>query len=160
MTDGPITVLLTRPADQSARFAQEFTARFGTGFDVICDPILKILPKNASLDLQSVGGVILTSRHAVGILGAAGGDGRKPAYCVGNKTAQAARDLGHPVALVAPDAAHLVAAILADPPGGRLIHLRGAHSRGEIAATLTAAGQPCDEQVLYDQVAQDLSQEG
>ena len=76
-----------------------------------------------------------------------------PAWCVGDKTAQTAQSAGFDARSAAGDSEDLVAMILSgDRPSAPLIHLHGEHTRGDVAARLTAAGVPCQSLALYAQV--------
>ena len=44
-------------------------------------------------------------------------------------------------------------------PDGQLVHLRGQHTRGDVALRLSKGGVTCDDVVVYDQVAQVFTQE-
>ena len=57
------------------------------------------------------------------------------------------------------DAAGLTRAIVAAAPHGQLVHIRGAHARGDIFAQLSQAGLRCAEVVAYDQQPCPLSLE-
>jgi len=89
----------------------------------------------------------------------AAGDPRRdfPAWCVGAHTAAVARTLGFAATAAGADAEALVAALSARPPAAPLLHPRGVHARGDIAARLSAAGIPTAEVVVYDQRALPLS---
>jgi uroporphyrinogen-III synthase len=77
------------------------------------------------------------------------------AYCVGDRTAQAAQGRGWNVALVAETADDLVGQMVG--VRGPLLHLAGQHRRGEIADRLTSLGVTTDVMVVYDQPEQRLS---
>ncbi|MEZ5910994.1 MAG: uroporphyrinogen-III synthase [Paracoccaceae bacterium] len=49
--------------------------------------------------------------------------------------------------------------MLAEAPDGPLLHLRGRHQRGDLAAALSAAGIPCRDHIAYDQPALPLTDE-
>lgn len=149
-----LTLLLTRPEPGASAFAQLCATRF-SGMRILSAPVMQISPIGAPIDVE--GPVILSSQNAVAQV--ALGHGQFAAYCVGAKTAALAREKGLNVVLVAPDADALVAGILRDPPGGELLHLRGAHTRGDICARLIAAEQACVERIVYDQIPIELSQE-
>lgn len=147
-------LLLTRPAAQSARFADECEVEA----DVIISPILEIVPCEVRVDLGKFGGLIFTSEN--GVQAGKGHDlaGRK-VFAVGRRTAEVARAAGADVTSADGDAEALIALILATRPESPLLHLRGAHARGEIAARLADAGIPTEEQVIYEQVARPLTDE-
>jgi len=104
---------------------------------------------------KAPGGVILTSGHAVPA--AATLAPGATAYCVGGTTAGRASRAGLDAISAGGDAEALVAMILADPPRGALLHLRGAEARGDVAARLTDAGVPCADRVVYRAVPCNLS---
>lgn len=152
--------LLTRPTPQSDRFADQIRARFGPQARVITSPVLE--PEYLDADLpadlaKNLTGLIFTSETGVAALARIWPAAALSAWCVGDRTAEAARRAGHAARSASGDAANLVAAILADPPAGKLLHARGADSRGEVAARLTAAGLPTVEVTVYAQRPQPLS---
>jgi uroporphyrinogen-III synthase len=73
------------------------------------------------------------------------------AFAVGDATRDAAMNAGFVVHSADGDADALIALIRDSNAKGPLIHLRGVHSRGNIAARLTFAGIKTDESVIYDQ---------
>lgn len=152
-----MSLLLTRPRAQGQRFADAFAARFGDEIPVIESPVIEIVPRDVAPDLDGIAGLIFTSSNAVDCFASIIADRRIPAFCIGGRTAEAARAIGLAAQEVGPDADALVRRLAARPPGGRLLHLRGAHARGQVAQRLSAAGQPCNEQVIYDQVSRPLS---
>jgi uroporphyrinogen-III synthase len=105
-------------------------------------------------------GVIFTSAAAVEAALRLGADLPKDAWCVGRKTADRAAAAGFNARSADGDAAALVAAILADPPQGRLLHLRGEDVRGEVAERLTSAGTETFSLTVYRQIARPLPPEG
>ena len=143
------TLVLTRPEAQSRAMAAEFadSAR------VVNAPVMHISGAGARVDLSGYGGVILTSANAVDFAPAL--DGIR-VYCVGNRTADAARARGAEIVLVAQDADALVREC--ESPGP-LIHLRGEHARGDVAKRLSLAGIETHEAVIYRQQARPLSKE-
>ncbi len=157
MRSGNPTLLLTRPESQSTAFSADFTARFGPDLPIIASPLMRIEPVDAQLALDGVTGLVFSSAQAVTRFARLSANRTIPAFCVGARTAELAREAGLQARIAGADAAQALECLLADPPGGHLLHLRGRHSRGDIAAALRAAGQPCDEVVIYDQREQDLN---
>ena len=150
-------LLLTRPQEASERFAAQLTAA-GVDLPLVISPLLRIDLAEAPL-IAADQTVVFTSRN--GVLAAPAGQGQL-AYAVGPATGAAAEAAGYRVRLADGDAEALIRRILADHQAGGvsgpLVHLRGAHSRGDLAARLTAAGLPTREAVVYDQVAQPLTE--
>lgn len=75
------------------------------------------------------------------------------AFCVGEKTTRAARDAGFDALSANGNAADLID-LITRKAKGPLIHIRGEHSRGDIAKQLQ-----CEEVIAYKQVAKPLSNE-
>jgi uroporphyrinogen-III synthase len=142
--------LLTRPASQGDRFAEELRARFGPAVRVVRSPLLMPDYLNPALP-GDVAGMIFTSETGVTALGRLRPACGLPAWCVGDRTAQAARLAGYDARSAAGDAAALVAAVLADAPPGPLLHARGSDSRGAVAERLTQEGVRTFEAVVYAQ---------
>lgn len=150
----PPIVLLTRPAAQSASFAQGL----GAGVRVVISPLMAPIFLTVDLPPGPLAGVIVTSQtgaEAAGRLRA-----RLPglAWCVGDKTADAARAQGFTVRSANGDAEALHDLILLQTTGP-LLHLRGREARGDLARRLSASGVPTAERVVYAQEAQPLTDE-
>jgi uroporphyrinogen-III synthase len=148
-------VLLTRPAEQSARFAQDLRHRFGA-VQIVTSPLMAPVFVDPTLPEGPFAAVILSSE--TGAQAAASLKARLPdhAFCVGDRTAAAARLAGFAATSAQGDAAALLALILSDPPGP-LLHLRGQDTRGDLARRLSASGVPTVEAVVYAQTPQPLT---
>lgn len=155
-------LLLTRPALQSARFAQEVAARV-PGLRLIVSPVIEIAPRPLGYQPDEYAGLIFTSENGVAAFAAAWDGRAHPVWCVGVRTAEAARAAGFARVTSAAegggDAEALLCLLRAAHPETPLLHLRGAHARGDLAPRLTAAGLPCDACILYDQGARPLTPE-
>lgn len=142
-------VLLTRPEAASARFA----AMLPAGTPVEIAPMQRIDRLPVDPPLLPGRALIFTSRQGVAALG----PGQGLAVCVGDATAQAARDAGYDAVSAGADADAVVALVQRDHADRAFTHVRGRHSRGAVAARLTAAGIPTDTRIVYDQTALPLS---
>ena len=151
------TVLLTRPAAQSASFAQSLQARV-VGLRVVVSPLMATVFHAVTLPKEPLQGVILTSQTGAEAAGRLRTQLPDLAYCVGDRTAQVAREAGFRVQSAQGDAEALLALILREKPQA-LIHLRGREARGDLAQRLSAAGVFTQERVVYAQDAQPLSDE-
>ena len=151
------TVLLTRPAAQSASFAQSLQARV-EGLRVIVSPLMTTVFLTVTLPKEPLQGVVLTSQTGAEAAGRLRTQLPDLAYCVGDRTAQVAREAGFRVQSAQGDAEALLALILREKPQA-LIHLRGREARGDLAQRLSAAGVFTQERVVYAQDAQPLSDE-
>ena len=151
------TVLLTRPAAQSASFAQSLQAQV-EGLRVVVSPLMVTVFHTVTLPKEPLQGVILTSQTGAEAAGRLRTQLPDLAYCVGDRTAQVAREAGFRVQSAQGDAEALLALILREKPQA-LIHLRGREARGDLAQRLSAAGVFTQERVVYAQDAQPLSDE-
>ncbi|WP_353473442.1 uroporphyrinogen-III synthase [Salipiger sp. H15] len=151
-------LLLTRPRAASERFVAELLDEGVTGFTPILSPLIEVETRGALPAMEGITGLVFTSANGVRAYAELGGPAL-PAYAVGEATARALREAGMTPRVAGGDAESLLALVLAEAPGGRLLHLRGTHARGEVAARLAAAGQPCAEAVIYDQPTRPLTAE-
>lgn len=149
-------LLMTRPENSAERFLARLSPALLQRTRVIHSPLMQIVPTGETPDLSAAAGVIFTSAQGVAL--APRGIGR-PAYCVGEITAKAARARAWHVRAHALTADDLVPAIEKMSPEGPLVHLAGRHRRGDIAGRLTASGTPTTVSVLYDQRLQNLTKE-
>ena len=146
--DLPFALLMTRPQGASVDFIASLPAPLAAQLVPVISPLLEIVPTGAPVDLATTDAVIFTSAN--GVRFAPEGAGRR-AFCVGDATTDAAQAKGW-VAEKSGDTAHALADTLcAKPPLQRLIHLSGAHVRGDIVARLNAAGADAHRVTIYDQ---------
>ena len=155
-------VLLTRPAAQSARFAQVLKSRF-SGIEVLVAPLIApeyLLP---SLPQRLFAGVIFTSETGVEGFRRLKRDGapQQPgiAFCVGGRTAEAARQAGFEAWSADGDVHALEALIRASAPTGPLLHIRGEDAAGDLVGALKKAGIETESLVVYAQRPQPLPSE-
>ena len=144
-------LLLTRPQESAERFAALMPV---DTLPICISPLLEIVSLDVQYDLTGYNGVIFTSENAV--FRGPKGQGRG-AYCVGERTAKAAFALGWVVLLVEQTADYLVEAIRKKRVLGPLVHLAGAHRRGEIAERLGSSGTEVTVVTLYEQHLRPLS---
>lgn len=150
--DRPL-LLLTRPRAQSARFAKALFDRVGPAVEPVTAPVMEIVLSDCPIPLDGVGGLVFTSENGVAAFAQVSSDRSRPAWCVGDRTAEAARAAGLEARSAKGTAVDLIEAIAADPPAGRLLHLRGEHARGEVCGGLAARGITAEERVVYSQRA-------
>ncbi len=133
-------LLLTRPEAQSGRFAAAATARFGAAVRILVAPLMEIVFTAPVLPLDGVRALAFTSEN--GVAGFCRLSPRRdlPAYCVGARTAEAARSAGFRARSAAGDGAALARLIAAEGAAGPLLHPHGAHRQGDLAAALAGAG--------------------
>lgn len=147
-----ISLLLTRPQRGSDAFWKALPVDAQAKLQLLIAPLIRIEP--ISVDLPNIRDVIFTSAN--GPLCGPRGTGQI-AYCVGAQTTQSAQDAGWDARHVGNTANDLVERLVQSPPIGPLTHLCGTHTRGNVAARLTAAGIKTTEITIYDQALQPLS---
>lgn len=144
-------LLLTRPEAQSRRFAAEVAARL-PDLPVLIAPMQEIRPRSFALP-ENVVTLVLTSEN--GALGLPDGLDLT-AYCVGERTAEAARAHGLRTRVAEGDAVSLLRLLRRDRPAGPLFHPHGQHVAVDLVAALTGEFEIADA-VAYDQAALPLS---
>jgi uroporphyrinogen-III synthase len=150
-------IVLTRPAVQATRFAEVLAKALGNRASIVVSPLLQINP----LDFGAVPDnrdVIFTSINGVTGFVAGGGAGERKAFCVGDKTAQAARAAGFEALSAGGTSADLIG-LIASEGGGEMIYARGAHVARDLSADLAAIGIPVSEVLVYSQDPLELSPE-
>ena len=155
------TLLLTRPAPQSQRFAAEVLAAVGP-LPMVISPLMQAEEVHPTIPDLPFRAVILTSEtgaEAAGRLMRRGQRLPALAYCVGGRTAQAARRVGFKTHSAKGDAVSLIALLRAEKIDGPLLHLRGEDSAGDVAQTLTMGGLETHSAVVYAQRPRPLSAE-
>ncbi len=153
----PPTVLLTRPKAQSDSFAQSLRAQV-PGLRVVISPLMVPVFVAVTLPEGPLQGVILTSQTGAEAARHLRAHLPDLAYCVGDRTAQVARDAGFRVLSAQGDAEALLKLILRENAQD-LIHLRGREARGDLAQRLSAAGVVTQERIVYAQESQPLTEE-
>lgn len=145
-------LVITRPMPGAADFAQAVEAAFGRSLTIIISPALRIEPLDFDVP-EGINHIIFTSANGVR---AAVEKGLSPltAWCVGDRTAAMAEAAGYDARSASGDAAALVDLIIAANPSGKLLHIAGQHTRGDIAGRLRAAGLSCETVTAYTQVPQ------
>ena len=148
-------ILLTRPADQGARFADDLRNRFGNWIDIAESPLIAPRFVTVALPDGPYAAVIFTSETAVLAAQDLPGLPRK-AFAVGDRTATAARAAGFHTSSANGDAAALIQ-LLTDANPGRVLHLHGQDTRGDVVGHLRLAGMQAEGAVVYVQDAQPLT---
>jgi len=149
-------LLLTRPEAQSRAFAELVQDQAGSGVDIKISPLMRIDPTMPEW-MPEARVVIFTSVNAVAEYTALSPAKGRLAYCVGDRTAEAARAVGFDARSAGGDARALVRLVRKDAPEGPILHPTGRHTRGDVASALRQSGLNAREVVVYDQLAQPLS---
>ena len=155
------TVLLTRPATQSHRFALALQARF-PGIQTVVSPLIAPEYLRPAVPLRDWGGVIFTSETGALAARRIAADGMplpRLAFCVGDQTARVASAEGFDARSAQGDGQALVRLVEAAKVTGPLLYLHGAETRVDVAGTLNSAGIETVSMVCYAQIATALTPE-
>ena len=143
-------LVVTRAEPDASRTAGRIRARGGVA---LVAPMLIVEPiAGASITCDETQALIFTSAAGVRAFAALGGASTRPALCVGEATAEAARQAGFTdVQSADGDGAALAAFIAAtcDPAAGPLLHICGEHLAFDLAAALAPHGFSVERRVLY-----------
>lgn len=154
----PIPILLTRPPEGSRRFAADLHRALPDS-PIVQSPL--IAPEFLAPPLPPGPFQALVFTSETGVEGCQraypGADLPRHAYCVGGRTAQAAADAGFLPRTATGDAEGLLALILADAPGGRLLHMAGQDLRVNLTERLNSAGIETLCLTVYRQSAHPLT---
>ncbi|SMO71745.1 uroporphyrinogen-III synthase [Ruegeria faecimaris] len=142
---------MTRPRAASERFVAQLPTRIRSRVEVIHSPILEIKPLAVQVHADEAKGLIFTSANAVNAAMSLDVSRKMPAFCVGPVTTGTAKGAGWDARMVGATAEELIANLLKHRPQSPLLHLRGEHSRGNIAERLTESGLAVREQPVYKQ---------
>ncbi|APO88087.1 uroporphyrinogen-III synthase [Marivivens sp. JLT3646] len=140
-------LVLTRPQADSERFLAAVEAKFGPVKAVI-SPVIEVV--SLPVEVPSYDEVILTSANGAAEAKRLGVKAGTRAWCVGQRTAKIAFEAGLEPISADGNADDLVELIQSQCTG-TLCHIRGVHSRGQVAARLIAQGHVCKEVIAYDQ---------
>lgn len=151
------TLLLTRPRAASEAFLYALPERLRDQLDVVISPVMEIRVTGPLPAACGAAMLVFTSANGVTAFAALGGVAGGPCYVVGPATARAAHKAGFDPIEGPGDAAGLVQRIIDDAPTRPIWHLRGTHSRGNLAGYLQAAGLTADAATIYDQPLVPLS---
>ena len=154
-----VPVLVTRPLGEGQALVAQLSARFGPRVRPLLAPLMAAEFLRPNLPAGPFAAVIFTS--AAGVAGAARLKANLPqrAFCVGAKTAERARKAGFLALSADGNADALVALVQASRPDGRLLHLHGQDTRGDVAGRLVSAGIETVSSIVYRQVPQPLPAE-
>ena len=149
-------IILTRPQKAAQEFSNQIRAVLPMA-RIILSPLLQIKFIKPTFDLNTFVGVIFTSANGVEAMVNCEIPKNMPCFAVGSKTAEKAENLGFVVTQSSGNADDLIALILSRPSFGRLLHISGEHTRGNIASRLEQAGKRCAHAIAYQQEALSLN---
>lgn len=135
------------------------SAAFGDRLEICISPLMEIILDPRLPSLEGIKTLIFTSANGVAAYVAANGPKALPCYTVGDATARAATAAGLHAISAGGDADALIDRIKQDNAPAPLLHVRGAHARGDISERLGAAGFPVSQAIVYHQNALTLTEE-
>ena len=147
-------LLLTRPTEASDAVARRFA---DMPVEIVISPLIEIELREGIEVPEGTRGLVLTSVNGARAAGALKGP-PMTAWCVGRATARAAEQAGYRAVSADGDATALVGLIQSQHAAGPLAHIRGDHSRGDVAGRLRANGIVCHEVLAYVQHLRPLTQ--
>ncbi|MGH1330057.1 MAG: uroporphyrinogen-III synthase [Paracoccaceae bacterium] len=160
MSDPRPIILLTRAQAQSERLAKALQIA-NEDAQIIVSPVLEIAFEQPDVVLPKKYAFIATSENALLGARALGLSLRgKIVWCVGPKTAQAAKDLGAKAIQGPGEARGLAQAIIKSNPQVPLIYLRGEHVSLDLEEILVSAGLETVSYRIYRQIPCEISPKG
>ena len=153
------SILLTRPAVAADRFSRSLRARFGSEIRILVSPLLAPKLLAPPVPAGPFRAMVFTSETGVAGFRRVSADTGLPAWCVGDRTAAAAREAGFETRSAAGDLAALVAAIRRAGVTGPFLYARGQETAGNLANALKEFNITVDEIVVYEQQARPLTPE-
>lgn len=148
MAQAPI-LLLTRPRAQALAFGDACRTAGFLG-EILISPVLSIVPLPFGAVPDPATLLLFTSLNGVEQAVAQADLRGFDALAVGDRTAAAARASGMTCGSAAGTVEDLFRHAL-DRPAAPMLHLRGRHATGDLAARLRAAGRQADDRAVYDQ---------
>jgi uroporphyrinogen-III synthase len=143
-----IPLLLTRPEGANTDFKQHFPKDVSARLEMIDCPLIRIKSLLQQTAMAGDAAAVFTSSN--GVRFAPPPLGRR-AYCVGERTTQAAQNGGWAAVCAGQDAEALTRYIIAQAPSCPLYHFSGVHVRGDVVGTLIKNGITATRVALYDQ---------
>jgi uroporphyrinogen-III synthase len=152
-----LRILITRPREDAEGFAARLAA---CGVESLIVPLMDVVfDRDATIDLEGVAAVLLTSANGARALAALGTPRGVPVIAVGPATAGAARQAGFDVAAVAGgDVVRLAETVRATlkPEAGALLHVSGSVVAGDLAGRLGEDGYTVRRVTAYSARAADI----
>ena len=153
------SILLTRPAQASGRFALSLRDRFGPEIRIVASPLLSPQLLGPPLPEGPFRAVVFTSETGVAGFRQVSADRSLPAWCVGDRTAAAAQGAGFSTRSAGGDLGALVDAIRREGSTGPMLYPRGRDTAGDLAKLLSSLNISVAEMVVYEQQPAPLTPE-
>lgn len=143
------TLLLTRPADPARRFLAEVRAALGDDLPAVISPLMA--PRFIDCDLPESDGIVFTSETAVAAVARLAVGRSALAWCVGPRTAAAARAAGFRAVEGSGTAEDLARELAVQMPAGRVFCPLARDQAFDVETVLKSAGIDTVSAVVYAQ---------
>lgn len=143
------TLLLTRPEASSRRFLVELRNALGGDLPAVISPLMA--PRFFDIDLPDARNIVFTSETAVAAVTRLGADRSPLAWCVGPRTALAARAAGYRAVEGGGTGEDLARELIAKRPEGRVFCPAAQDQAFDIENALRKAGIDTVSAVVYAQ---------
>ncbi|MEM7470272.1 MAG: uroporphyrinogen-III synthase [Pseudomonadota bacterium] len=150
-------VLLTRPEDQSQRFALQLRRAHGPELGIVIAPLLEPELLDVEVDFSLYDAIVLTSQSGAIAFRHLNGPVGMRAYCVGTRTAEVARNAGTRPMSADGDLKALNALLRREAADEKLLHLSGAAIAGAVEGAERVVAYRQREVGLPDRVTELLS---
>jgi uroporphyrinogen-III synthase len=142
----PFRILVTRAESGASATARSLAAK---GYTPIVEPLFTLEPVRA--DLPAFDALAFTSANGVRAFARLSSRRDAPVFCVGRRTADAARDAGFADVASADGDVAALATLIAPrlPQGATLLHAGNEESRGDLSGALQAKGFKAEFRALY-----------
>ncbi|MEM7060249.1 MAG: uroporphyrinogen-III synthase [Pseudomonadota bacterium] len=142
-----MTVLLTRPEEDSVRIAAQLTK---AGIDSLIWPLMQIRSVGDGIEIpDGTQALLVTSAHAVRCAAEAGVSRDLPVFCVGTRTAEICRDAGFATVHDAAGTAADLVQVVETSGLTRFFYLRGHQVSTDLVATFAETNIQLNEKIVY-----------
>ena len=144
------TIIITRPEIDSQRLAR-YINEIDTTLHIMISPLHEIIFTHVQLNLNDYQGIIFTSENAVRALSRQNIPHSLTAYCIGQRTAIAAKNIGFMPYSADNSAESLVRLVAKMQPKGNLLYARGKTVSTDLAKSLLHHNICINELIVYEQ---------
>ena len=144
-------IIICRPRRAANRLAELLQDRGVRHAKILISPAFEIVPVRSDALAREPAAIVFTSENGVWHSKQLNISKDARAFCVGSRTALAAREIGFSKVRSAPTAAALVELLSRSSCCGRLLYVRGRHVSANLQEILRRRGIGMEEAVVYDQ---------
>ena len=149
-------ILITRPLQQSRRFAKALDKQFGESLEICISPVLEIKFFRVEINLKPFDGLIFTSESSVKAFAHLNKKTDKKVYCVGAYTSEVARKSGLSVSHTEKDVGDLKTWLVENESEKTLLYLCGKHISNNLEMAFEESKITIVSQIIYDQIPRKL----